>query len=154
MLAVNPPAAASGTYDGQPQAGYTGGPSADGYAEGYDVIYAGRGATNYGPTADAPVNAGEYTVTFSIPAANLYYTGSASVDFTISRATPTGDPVFTPIYRNGKTLADAGLTAEGGTFSVEGTVVWNNSQIGLWMTMLALCGAGMIALRSGKRRTE
>lgn len=43
---------------------------------------------------------------------------------TINKATPTGVPKYTAISTSGKTLADAGLTTEGGTFSTTGTVAW------------------------------
>lgn len=126
MLTITPPAPVNGTYDGQTaHAGYTGNPVADGYDGTYQIIYSGRGDTDYAATEHAPVDAGDYTATFSIPAENLYYTGSASVDFSVAKAIPSGTPVFIPIYRDGMTLADAGLTAEGGTFSVAGTAAWD-----------------------------
>ncbi len=43
---------------------------------------------------------------------------------TITKATPTGAPKHTAISASGKTLADAGLTTEGGTFDTKGTVAW------------------------------
>ena len=46
----------------------------------------------------------------------------------ITKATPTGAPKYTPITSGGKTLADAKLTAEGGTFSVPGTVKWVDAE--------------------------
>ena len=42
----------------------------------------------------------------------------------MNKATPRGTPKYTAITTSGKTLADAGLTTEGGTFSVPGTVAW------------------------------
>lgn len=42
----------------------------------------------------------------------------------MNKAAPTGAPKYTAITASGKTLEDAGLTAEGGTFSVPGTVQW------------------------------
>ena len=51
----------------------------------YTYIYAGRGATPYGPSATAPINAGDYTVT----AANASGTRSISQNFTIQKVTPT-----------------------------------------------------------------
>ena len=49
---------------------------------------------------------------------------SASVEITITRATPTGAPKYTAITTIGKTLADAGLTTAGSNLSVPGTVKW------------------------------
>ncbi len=43
---------------------------------------------------------------------------------TITKAPPTGAPKHTAISASGKTLADAGLTTEGGTFDTKGTVAW------------------------------
>lgn len=50
-----------------------------------------------------------------------------TVTVTINKATPTGQPAYTPIRTEGKTLADAALKANGGTFSVEGTVKWQDA---------------------------
>lgn len=50
---------------------------------------------------------------------------SAEVEITITRATPTGAPKYTPITTSGKTLADAGLTLTGSTLNLNaGTLVW------------------------------
>lgn len=55
--------------------------------------------------------------------------GSAAVQVAaISKATPTGAPKYTAISGSGKTLADAGLTTEGGTFSVAGSVKWVDAE--------------------------
>ena len=53
---------------------------------------------------------------------------SAAFVIMITQATPTGAPKYTPITSGGKTLADAKLTAEGGTFSVPGTVKWVDAE--------------------------
>lgn len=115
-------------YDGTAKQGYTGTPTSTEYAGPFTITYTGTKAdeSSYGPTADAPSNAGEYTVTIAVPATGTAYSGQTQVSFSIAKATQTGEPVFTPIYRDGKTLADAGLTAEGGTFSVAGTVAWDD----------------------------
>ena len=49
---------------------------------------------------------------------------SSEVAITIRKAVPTGTPAYTKITSAGKTLADANLTAVGGTFSVPGSVAW------------------------------
>lgn len=53
-----------------------------------------------------------------------YMEVTGTVDITVNKATPTGAPKYTGITTSGKKLSDAGLTAEGGTFSVSGTVAW------------------------------
>ncbi|NBT91036.1 MAG: hypothetical protein EBT50_09485 [Verrucomicrobia bacterium] len=55
---------------------------------GFSYSYAGRGATVYGPTDVAPLNAGDYTVTATSTDPN--YAGAATQDFTI---TPTVLPI-------------------------------------------------------------
>lgn len=58
---------------------------------------------------EAPVHAGNYTVTASCHSAD--YTGSASAAFTIRRAACQGAPACGGITAGGKTLADVPLTA-------------------------------------------
>ena len=53
-----------------------------------------------------------------------YTKATGTVVVTITKATPTGAPKYTAISTSGKTLADTGLTTEGGTFSTTGTVAW------------------------------
>ena len=53
-----------------------------------------------------------------------YKAVGGEVSITVNKATPTGTPKYTAITTNGKTLKDAALTAEGGTFSVPGHVQW------------------------------
>ena len=90
-VTVSGAAAASGlTYDGTAKAGYTGTPSAAPYTGTFDVTYTGTQAdgTAYGPTAEAPVNAGSYTATIAVPASAVY-TGSADILFNIAKAAVT-----------------------------------------------------------------
>ena len=80
-------------------------------------------------TWDAPTttpDAGSYEAhwTFTPADGNLYVSVSGTTTITVNKATPTGTPKYTAITTSGKTLADAGLTTEGGTFSVPGTVAW------------------------------
>ena len=49
------------------------------------VLYQGTGTTLYN-SATAPTNAGTYTVTYKVPDANVNYTGTFSVAFTIKKA--------------------------------------------------------------------
>ena len=77
-------------------------------------------------TPDVMPNAGGYSAAWTFtPTDNIQYEmrkGTASI--TVNKATPTGAPKYTSISSSGKTLADAGLTTEGSTFSVPGTVNW------------------------------
>lgn len=49
---------------------------------------------------------------------------TVTVNITLTMATPTGTPNYTPITSSGKTLADAHLNADNNAFSVPGTVMW------------------------------
>ena len=75
---------------------------------------------------DAVPTAGEHQVTWRfVPTdGRTYAETTGTVTITVNKATPTGAPKYTAITASGKTLEDAGLTAEGGTFSVPGTVQW------------------------------
>ena len=53
-----------------------------------DTKYKGTGTTNY-DSADAPKNAGTYTVTYSVPEYNADYVGSVTYAFTIKKAQVT-----------------------------------------------------------------
>lgn len=79
-------------------------------------------------TSGAPINAGTHTVsvTFTPKDTDTYTEATSTIMIYISKATPTGAPKYTAINTSGKTLADAGLTTEGSTFSVPGTVAWND----------------------------
>lgn len=89
IVTVTVPTAQNGTYTGQSHVGYTGQPSVADYAGTFEITYTGRNGTVYETTDVAPINAGDYTVTFAIPDSDLYMTGSGSVDFTIRKATVT-----------------------------------------------------------------
>ena len=73
---------------------------------------------------DAVLTAGEHQVTWRfVPTdGRTYAETTGTVTITVNKAAPTGAPKYTAITASGKTLEDAGLTAEGGTFSVPGTV--------------------------------
>ena len=64
------------------------------------------------------------TWTFTPDDTAAYTTAKGSAEIEVVKATPTGAPKYTAITASGKTLADAGLTVEDGTFSVPGTVQW------------------------------
>ena len=75
---------------------------------------------------DAVLTAGEHQVTWRfVPTdGRTYAETTGAVAITVNKAAPTGAPKYTAITTGGKTLEDAGLTAEGGTFSVPGQVQW------------------------------
>lgn len=95
-LTITGVTAQDGTYNGQTQAGYTGEPAnSGGYTGEYAITYMGRNGTVYN-SADAPVNAGDYTVTIAVPQDDLNYMGSLSLEFTIARkALTVAAPVLT-----------------------------------------------------------
>ena len=68
-------------------------------------------------------DSGTKTVVFT-PSDDAYETVEINIRVTINKATPAGAPAYTKITAAGKTLKAAGLTDEGGTFSVPGTVKW------------------------------
>ena len=72
------------------------------------------------------LHAGTHTVgwVFCPADGDTYAEAEGSITVTVSRAVLSGAPKYTAITAAGMTLADAGLTAEGGTFSVPGTVKW------------------------------
>lgn len=59
------------------------------------------------------------------PADGAKYAGATgTVNVTVDRAKVTGAPKYTAIIQSGKTVSDAALTVEGGTFSRTGSVKW------------------------------
>ncbi len=72
-------------YNGQPQRGYSGTAQTAPYSGALEYKYEGRNATNYAGSAEAPTDAGEYTVTVSVPSTDTNYAGSVSFDFTIAK---------------------------------------------------------------------
>ncbi|BAL01289.1 putative surface layer protein [Oscillibacter valericigenes Sjm18-20] len=77
----------NGIYNGAAHTGYTGTPTSS-YTGTYEVTYSGLNGTSYNSNT-APVNAGDYTVTFKVPDSDLAYFGLADISFTISKATIT-----------------------------------------------------------------
>lgn len=53
-----------------------------------------------------------------------YAVAAGTVNVTVDRAKVTGAPKYTAITQSGKTVSDAALTVEGGTFSRTGSVKW------------------------------
>ena len=73
-----------------------------------------------------PVKVGSITI-IATKAGDANYNEATSAAFviTITKASPTGEPKYTVITADGKTLADAGLTLTGSTLKpAEGTLKW------------------------------
>ncbi|MDD3898852.1 MAG: InlB B-repeat-containing protein, partial [Syntrophomonadaceae bacterium] len=70
-------------YSGNPQKGYTGEPQTGGFTGALNHHYEGRNTTVY-DSGTAPTDAGDYTVTLSIPE-DADYSGSKSIDFSIKK---------------------------------------------------------------------
>ncbi len=73
-----------------------------------------------------PVKVGSITVKATkAEDADYYEATSAAFVITITQATPTGEPKYTVVTADGKTLADAGLTLTGSTLNpAVGTLEW------------------------------
>ena len=108
------------TYHGQAQALIT-----PGSATGGEMQYKlGNGA--YSTTIPTATDAGAYTVYYKIIGdENHNDVSEASITVTIKQATLTGRPTFTPITKEGKTIADVTLTAPAGWPA--GTFSWDVS---------------------------
>lgn len=79
-------------YDGKPHVGYVGEPMVRrGYEGEFDIKYAGRDGTTYNSNVP-PTNAGDYTVTFSVPDSDPTYRGSLTLEFTIEKREVTVRP--------------------------------------------------------------
>ena len=72
-----------------------------------------------------PVKTGSVSV-IATKAGDSNYNEATSAHFVlmITPATPSGEPGYTKITGSGKTLADAGLTLDGSSITVPGTVKW------------------------------
>lgn len=85
------------TYDGTPVAP-SGTPAAEGYSGSFEYIYSGTGETSY-TGADAPKNAGTYTLTVKVPDSDPATMGATEpMPFTIERAALTAKPADKSIY--------------------------------------------------------
>ncbi len=83
------------------------------------VEYVGINDTVYGPTADAPSNAGDYKVTFTVE--DALYEGTQSYWFTIAKADLTSEMTNVAWYINGERIDGYTKTVvhNGSTYSVE-----------------------------------
>lgn len=84
-VAITGLTAVNATYGGTPHSGYTGTVGTGLYIGALDYTYAGRDGTIYTGSNNAPTNAGDYTVTVSVPDTDPDYMGSVSLDFTIAK---------------------------------------------------------------------
>lgn len=87
---------------------------------GTSIPVEGAASSTYQLPSD--LNAGTYLYCLTVTKDG--YQKSCDFNVTVTKATPTGEPKYTAITTSGKTLKDAALTAEGGTFSVPGHVQW------------------------------
>ena len=92
-----------------------------------------EGATSSTYQLPSDLNAGTYLYRLTVTKDG--YQKSCDFNVTVTKATPTGTPKYTAITTNGKTLKDAALTAEGGTFSVPGHVQWVEEKEGKLVEM-------------------
>ena len=106
-------------------------PAADSTAftyNGNEQTYTLTANAAYTVTGNKQTNAGTYNVTVALADTtntkwNDDTTTAKTYTFTINKATPTGDPTYTPITTSGKTLADAALTKNAG-WPAGGTLKW------------------------------
>jgi hypothetical protein len=91
--------------------------SADGVTD-FTYSYSGRGETSYGPSADAPEEPGDYTVTATVADSN--YTGSASEDYSV---VIENHPAFnvTSITMVGTVCTLVWESVEGASYTIEAT---------------------------------
>lgn len=76
------------------------------------------------PAITNVADSGEKTVVFKPQESENYAEVEKNIYLTINKATPTGTPKYDAITADGKKLSDAGLTTDGSTLSVAGTVKW------------------------------
>lgn len=70
---------------------------------------------------------GTATITATATETSNYKEGTANYTLTVNKATPTGEPKYTLITTDGKTLANADLKLEGSTLSpADGTLQWED----------------------------
>ena len=119
--AITPSVTITGwTYGGTPNAPAVTGNTGNGTVT---YLYKEAGVDDSTYTETVPTDAGSYTVKAVVAETQNHTGGEATANFAIAQAVPTGEPAFEPVYRDGKTLADIPLSAEG--FSVPGTAAWD-----------------------------
>jgi len=113
-ITLTPPA--SLVYDGNAKAWTASAPG----VSGFSLSYAGRPGTAYGPSASAPANSGDYTVTATSTDAN--YAGNKTENFTITKSTPVITWTNPAAITYGTPLSPVQLNASS---SVAGTFDYN-----------------------------
>lgn len=119
------PSAQNGTYNSGPHTGYTGTPAVEGHDVDFDITYEGIGSTQYPATADKPVNAGDYKVTFTVKDDRVQ--GSASLEFSIFKGTPVVKNVEADTLENTTDLNEIKVTYQTENWS-EGKLTIDNNQ--------------------------
>ena len=126
--------AANTTYTGLAYTGLTG-VSSGAYTGTLEYSFKGRGTTIYTASPTAPINAGDYTVTISIPASNATYIGTDSFEFTINQAPLT-------VTADNKT-AIVGAAMPELTYTVTGMVNGESAATAIAATPSLSCTADM-----------
>lgn len=107
----------NGIYEGTPHSGYAGAASSDQYTGPWDCSYEGREGTTHADSSTAPINAGSYRLTISVPTINAIYEGTMTQDFVIEKRPITIKAVDKTMTRGGALPAltyqvDGQLTGE------------------------------------------
>ena len=82
LTAITGISPANAWFDGKAHTGYSGTPTSA-YTGSYTISYAGLDGTIYGPTSQAPVAAGNYSVTIAVPSSDPNWYGSTTLRFAI-----------------------------------------------------------------------
>ncbi|GBU24889.1 hypothetical protein R83H12_01524 [Fibrobacteria bacterium R8-3-H12] len=120
-------AATNLVYDGTPKLGVTGTATSEAFnAAGLVYEYEGMGIT--GSTTTQPTNAGDYTLTVSVPDSDPDYTGFQIYEFTIAIAQATKPAVATAttLTYNG-TEQTAPITANPAAYTITGDIAKTNA---------------------------
>ncbi len=106
---------------------YTGKPVADSAIQGTATFNGetveGTWAFQAGSAVTNVADSGAKVVIFTPADQTTYVPVEATIQVTIQKADPTGEPAYTAIEDSGKTLADAALTV--GTITPAGTIAWD-----------------------------
>jgi len=160
QVSINGVSSSGAAYNKQAHTGYTGTPtfivlpSGQAVAPTYTISYSGRDGTVYSETS-APIAAGAYTVTIRVTDTEPY-TGSATIDFTITPAlltATTGDFAAAKVYdgtlARGVTSGSLGLIgvlAGDGVGLVAALDAYPQKNIGTYTILAALTLSGADAI--------
>jgi hypothetical protein len=121
------------TYDGAPHGGTAVATGAGNLNENLTVTYAGRNTTVYGPSTDAPTNAGEYTASALFAGDDNHTSSSQSKDFTIFKAASTTTlncPASVTYNGSAQTPCTVSTTGAGGLSTTVAIQYANNTNAG------------------------